>query len=174
MGKSNMYKASVRGLAFALGLTTLTSCATAKPKELSDLVTPQSAYAQSNIATTVDYDGLAKRAEKLHYQDKNKEILIILQPYENDQQNKSADFFNVLGIAYRYNNKPLKAENAFLKARELKPLDNKISVNLGVLYLKNFKDRKKAEEQFLYVIEKIDKNDAAANFYLKAMKEGRF
>ena len=171
MGKSNMYKAAFGGLAFAIGLT---SCATAKPKELSDLLAPQSAYAQSNVANAVDYEVLTQMTKKLNYEKKDKEALAILQPYENDPKNNSADFFNALGIAYWYNNEPLKAEKALLRAKELSPSEPIIRANLGVFYLKVFKDRKKAEEQFLFVVENIDRNNAYANFYLKAMKEGRY
>lgn len=122
----------------------------------------------------VDYGALAKRAEKLHLEKKDKETLAILQPYENDPNNNSYDFFNIIGIAYRYNNDHEKAEKAYLRAIEINPLGPHARVNLGILYLKGLKDRKKAEEQFLFVINNIDPNNRPANFYLKAMKEGRF
>lgn len=132
-------------------------------------------YGEEKEKSNVDYDKLAKSIENMNFNKDFDTILSILQPYENDPNNKSSIFYTNIGLAYTYKGRKSQslknhsfkmAEFAYKKAIKLNPLLPHPRVNLGVLYLYELKDLKSAQEQFNFVLQNIDSGNKPAKYYL--------
>lgn len=175
--KDKVYKGLVGTLGGLVLATSVNAQNPAKPQELSDLLGTRSAYAQSDAVAGVNYEELGKQAEVIDSNKNYTRVIGLLQPYENSPDNKSSLFFNELGLAYTKNGDYKKAEEMYKRAIELAPNKEVPHINLGHLYLRVIntrESRKLAEEQFLYVIQKINARNIFATMYLNGMKKGEF
>jgi|GEM_PF-4237732 tetratricopeptide (TPR) repeat protein len=127
------------------------------------------AFPKTNSA---DYDGLATWAKSLDGTKDHPRIIDRLKPHEDNPDNKSAAFYNILGNAYIEGQKYQDAERVYLKAVELKPNDGNIRVNLGYLYIKQLGKREEGIKHIQYVVKNIDPNHKLATFFLRKIEKG--
>ena len=123
----------------------------------------------------VDYNEIARKAGRILKPDSYKDVLAILQPYEEDPKNQSDLFFNNLGVAYSYSREPKKAESALIKAIKFNPNEEAQRFNLAYLYLTQFSEpqyKKIAEEHLTYILQHINPSSTPARVYLNRIKIG--
>ncbi len=181
--KDTLYKGTLGTLALAILSVTQPST---KPQELSDLLGQKQVAAQTlnnannGVHDESFYEELARKSEKRgpqYYEKHYKELIKEFQPYENDPNNKSALFYNNLGVAYALDGNKEKAEKMYKKSIELDPNNEENRVNLAYFYLKTVntpESRKLAEELYLYVLEHINPDSKYAKFFLEKIRKGKF
>ncbi|MBI2101102.1 hypothetical protein HYT53_00655 [Candidatus Woesearchaeota archaeon] len=137
------------------------------------------AYGQSDgidKKAQMDYNEIARKAGRILKPDSYKDVLDILQPYEEDPKNQSDLFFNNLGVAYSLAREPKKAESALIKAIQFNPNEEAQRFNLAYLYLTQFSEpqyKKIAEEHLIYILKNINPSSTPARVYLNRIKTGK-
>jgi len=123
-------------------------------------------------AHKISYEGLAKSSQTK--KENCQEVIDKLSPYESKPDNKSAYFFNELGVAYRYCGKISKAEAAYKKAIELGPDRPNPKLNLAYLYFKhsNKPNAKNLARDLYEQVLKIDPKNPIATFYMDKLNKG--
>jgi tetratricopeptide (TPR) repeat protein len=77
------------------------------------------------------YEELAKQAEKISAIENPDKVISLLEPYKNDQRNKSSLFFNNLALAYKVKKNYDESIKIYKIAIELEPLNPAINHNYG-------------------------------------------
>ena len=103
--------------------------------EVAEVIDPT----ESIEAGPVDYEALGLRSVELNPNDYPDEVIALLEPYKNNENNNSVLFYSSLGLAYKSKGR-LKAAIAAYK-RALKLVPNvpapSIQYNLGIAYYYN-------------------------------------
>ncbi|MEA3515028.1 MAG: hypothetical protein U9R34_06115 [Nanoarchaeota archaeon] len=103
-------------------------------------------YAQEVVHDLAFYEELAQKTEdELFPKKAYGKVIELLKPYAQDKENKSALFYNNLGVAYKRKKQFNKSLKLLLKGFELDNKHTHISWNLGQCYyhLKDYKNSKK-------------------------------
>lgn len=80
---------------------------------------------------SVDYNALARKAEKLNTKHKYQQVINLLKPHAEDTNNKNPYFFNELGTAYFIKQDYKNANKYFAAAHLLDKEDAKTIYNLA-------------------------------------------
>lgn len=89
-------------------------------------------YAQRDAHGAIDYKALADRAEEIGCERNPDEAIKLLEPHKNKPDNKNADFYNNLGLAYASKGRLNEAIVLYEKSLKLEPDDPITLYNLGV------------------------------------------
>jgi len=101
----------------------------------------------------VDYKALGLRSVELNPNDYPDEVITLLEPHKDNEDNKSVLFYSSLGLAYKSKGRLKDAVDAYKRALELVPNAPAIQYNLGIAYFynnelsKSFKYFLKSSEQ---------------------------
>ena len=101
----------------------------------------------------VDYEALGLRAVELNPNDYPDEVIALLEPHKDNENNDNVLFFSSLGLAYKNKGRLKDAIATYKRALELVPNVPAIQYNLGVAYFynnefsKSFKYFLKSSEQ---------------------------
>ena len=85
----------------------------------------------------VDYKALGLRSVELNPNDYPDEVITLLEPHKDDENNKSVLFYSSLGLAYKSKGRLKDAIAAYKRALELVPNAPAIQYNLGIAYFYN-------------------------------------
>ncbi len=85
----------------------------------------------------VDYKALGLRSVELNPNDYPDEVIALLEPYKDSENNDSVLFYSSLGLAYKSKERLKDAIAAYKRALELVPNVSAIQYNLGVAYFHN-------------------------------------
>ncbi len=96
----------------------------------------------------VDYKTLGLRSVELNPNDHPDEIIALLEPHKNSENNNSVLFYSSLGLAYKNKGRVKDAIAAYKRALELTPNVPTIQYNLGVAYF----DDKELVESFKFFL----------------------
>jgi len=111
------------------------------------------------------YDQLAKQAETIGCEKNPYKVINLLEKYKDDKENKSADFFNNLGVAYINSEKKIEGLNLLEYSFNIE--ENAISAwNLGVYSYKINKDISKSKFYFQKHIELNGNEKVRAKKYI--------
>jgi len=101
----------------------------------------------------VDYKALGLRSAELNPNDYPDEVITLLEPYKDNENNNSVLFYSSLGLAYKSKGRFKDAIVAYKRALEIVPNIPAIQYNLGITYFyhnelsKSFKYFLKSSEQ---------------------------
>ena len=85
----------------------------------------------------VDYKALGLRSVELNPKDYPDEVIALLEPHKDSDNNDSVLFYSSLGLAYKSKERLKDAIAAYKRALELVPNVSAIQYNLGVAYFYN-------------------------------------
>ncbi len=108
---------------------------------------------------SVDYEGLAQSVEIKNIRKDCNGVVKLLNPHKDDSKNKSGNFYNMLGLAYRFCNDLNSAESVYKKGIKADPQNAFLHNNLGVIHRKN-KDYNNSLKEFEIAIS-LDPNEPA-------------
>ena len=97
---------------------------------------------------SVDYKALGLRSVELNPNDYPDEVIALLEPHKDNENNDNVLFFSSLGLAYKNIGRLKDAIAAYKRALELVPNVPAIQYNLGVAYFYN-NELSKSFEYFL-------------------------
>ena len=108
---------------------------TTKPVEVTEVIVPT----KTIEAGPVDYEALGLRSVELNPNDYPDEVIALLEPHKNNENNNSVLFYSSLGLAYKSKGRLNAAIVAYKRA--LKLVQNvpapSIQYNLGIAYYYN-------------------------------------
>jgi tetratricopeptide (TPR) repeat protein len=99
--------------------------------------TPEAAAQRTERERLSRFDRLAQEATLLNQRGQPEKVITLLEPYQEDQKNDSALFFNELGIAYRRQGKIPQAIQAYQSALARDTENPVVLKNLGDAFYLN-------------------------------------
>ena len=108
---------------------------TTKPVEVTEVIVPT----KTIEAESVDYEALGLRSVELNPNDYPDEVIALLEPHKNNENNNSVLFYSSLGLAYKSKGRLKAAIAAYKRALKLVPSvpAPSIQYNLGIAYYYN-------------------------------------
>ena len=106
-----------------------------KPVEVTEVIVPT----KTIEAESVDYEALGLRSVELNPNDYPDEVIALLEPHKNNENNNSVLFYSSLGLAYKSKGRLKAAIAAYKRALKLVPSvpAPSIQYNLGIAYYYN-------------------------------------
>lgn len=84
-----------------------------------------------------EYEALALLSLELNPNENPDEVISLLEPYKNNENNKSYIFYSSLGLAYKNKGRFKDAIDAYVHSLELEPDEPAVQYYLGIAYYKN-------------------------------------
>ncbi len=84
-----------------------------------------------------DYEALALLSVELNPDENPDEVISLLEPYKDNENNKSFIFYCSLGLAYKNKGRFKEAISAYVRSLELEPNEPAVQYYLGIAYYKN-------------------------------------
>ena len=84
-----------------------------------------------------DFEELVLRSVELNPNDNPDEVISLLEPYKDNDNNKNPYFYNNLGLAYKCKGRFEDAIAAYSHSLALKPEDPATQCNIAIAYIKN-------------------------------------
>ncbi len=102
----------------------------------SGQVLADNANIEENEIAAYDYDTLVRFSVELNPNENPDEVISLLEPYKDNEDNKNYYFYNNLGLAYKNKGRLNDAITAYTHSLELKPGDPGTQYNLAITYTK--------------------------------------
>ncbi|MBT3877641.1 MAG: tetratricopeptide repeat protein [Candidatus Scalindua sp.] len=106
-------------------------------QEQSDEKSADADNEETKETGAVDYEALGLRAVELNPNDYPDEVIALLEPHKDNENNDNVLFFSSLGLAYKNKGRLKDAIAIYKRALELVPDVPAIQYNLGVAYFYN-------------------------------------
>jgi len=141
-------------ITFILTLSTLLIFCLSTPLTISfgqnaaDVIKPE-----EKEISDFDYEALALLSVELNPNENPDEVISLLKPYEDSENNQSFIFYSSLGLAYKNKGRFKEAIAAYVRSLELEPNEPAVQYYLGIAYYKN-NELSKALSYFLKSSEK--------------------
>ena len=84
-----------------------------------------------------DYEALALLSVELNPDENPDEVISLLEPYKDSENNQSFVFYSSLGLAYKNKERYKDAIAVYVRALELEPDEPAVQYYLGIAYYKN-------------------------------------
>ncbi len=84
-----------------------------------------------------DYEALALLSVELNPDENPDEVISLLEPYKDSENNQSFIFYSSLGLAYNNKERFKEAIAAYVRSLELEPDEPAVQYYLGIAYFKN-------------------------------------
>ena len=117
-----------------------------------------------------DYEAMALLSVDLDPNENPDEVITLLEPYKNSENNQSFIFYSSLGLAYKNKGRLKEAIAAYVRSLELEPDEPAVQYYLGIAYYKN-NELPKALRYFLKSSEQKPDHSGAKEWIDKLTKE---
>ncbi len=121
-------------------------------QEQSDEKSADADNEETKETGAVDYEALGLRSVELNPNDYPDEVIALLEPHKDNENNDNVLFFSNLGLAYKNKGRLKDAIAAYKRALELVPNVPAIQYNLGVAYFNN----NELSESFKYFLKSAE------------------
>ncbi len=111
-------------------------------------VLADNANTEEKEISAYDYDALTLLSVELNPNENPDEVISLLEPYKDNENNKNAYFYSSLGLAYKNKERFKDAITAYTRSLALKPNDPATQYNLGITYTEH-NELSKALKYFL-------------------------
>jgi tetratricopeptide (TPR) repeat protein len=127
-------------------LILLLSCPSAQAETVMEITSGQAQSDEKNTDAdneetketgVVDYKALGLRSVELNPNASPDEVIALLEPHKDNENNNSVLFYSSLGLAYKSKGRIKDAIAAYKHALELVPYEPAIEYNLGIAYYYN-------------------------------------
>ena len=117
-----------------------------------------------------DYEALALLSVELNPDENPDEVISLLEPYKDNENNQSFIFYGSLGLAYKNKGRFKEAIAAYVRSLELEPNEPAVQYYLGIAYYKN-NELPEALRYFLKSSEQKPDHSGAKKWIDKLTKE---
>jgi tetratricopeptide (TPR) repeat protein len=103
----------------------------------SGQVRAEAANTEEQEISDFDYEALALLSVELNPDENPDEVISLLEPYKDNENNQSFIFHSSLGLAYKNKGRVKDAIAAYVRSLELEPDEPAVQYYLGIAYYKN-------------------------------------